>query len=297
MRKIERACQLINQQLAYFCCPICHTSMRCADHSMICQNKHCYDIAKSGYLNLLPQANQSAYSKELFLARKEVIGSELFNPLLQRLAEIIQQMPQIDEPEVGLEQPIAIIKILDAGCGEGSMLDSIMTLLKDQGFYQGIGIDISKDSIKMAAESENDIIWCVSDLANLPFTNTTFNIVLNILSPANYLEFKRIIQKPGYIIKVVPEANYLKEIRQLVKQEGMPKVYSNQAVVKLFKEQLNLIWEEELQYTFLPDRDLWQKIIQMTPLTLGIDKAILHELIMPEETELTIALRILVGTN
>ena len=42
---------------------------------------------------------------------------------------------------------------------------------------------------------------------------------LDIFSPANYGEFRRVLSKDGILIKVVPTENHLKEIRQMVQEQ------------------------------------------------------------------------------
>ena len=40
-------------------CPICAASMQHEEHSLHCLNGHCFDLAKSGYVNLLPVDRKS----------------------------------------------------------------------------------------------------------------------------------------------------------------------------------------------------------------------------------------------
>ena len=49
---------------------------------------------------------------------------------------------------------------------------------------------------------------------NLPFAPASFDTILNLFSPSNYQEFDRILKPGGQVIKVVPAASYLKELRQ-----------------------------------------------------------------------------------
>ena len=43
------------------CCPVCGADMEAAEKILYCtgERKHCYDIASSGYINLLPPGKAS----------------------------------------------------------------------------------------------------------------------------------------------------------------------------------------------------------------------------------------------
>ena len=56
----------------------------------------------------------------------------------------------------------------------------------------GVGLDISKEAIIMASKEYKNIIWCV-EIFGAPFAGGCFDFILNILAPANYAEFKRMI--------------------------------------------------------------------------------------------------------
>ena len=56
-------------------------------------------------------------------------------------------------------------------------------------------------------------------LSNLTFENGKFDIIIDILSPSNYSEFTRVLNKGGVVIKVIPDEHYLKEIRSKIKDK------------------------------------------------------------------------------
>ena len=110
--------------------------MELVDHSrLVCTENHSFDLSKQGYVNLAPQAHVTKYDKSLFEARKTVIDSGFFNPLLDYMTTIISS-------ELGNQQQSVI---LDAGCGEGSHLYKILSQLA--GNVAGVGIDLAKEGI------------------------------------------------------------------------------------------------------------------------------------------------------
>jgi len=43
-----------------FACPICQENLTLIESSLKCSNRHSFDLAKFGYVNLAPQIKQSA---------------------------------------------------------------------------------------------------------------------------------------------------------------------------------------------------------------------------------------------
>ncbi len=68
--KKVRAEETIKRNQVKFKCPVCGVTMALRNHdSMICKNRHCFDLSKTGYLNLLASRSNAVYSKELFESR------------------------------------------------------------------------------------------------------------------------------------------------------------------------------------------------------------------------------------
>lgn len=287
--KKDQAKELLSGKRDLFCCPLCSSSMHINDnYSLVCTSNHSFDLAKKGYLNLLTtSSNVPVYSQELFTARKEICQAGFYDPLIKQIAKIISKHQN------DLEQPQ--FNILDAGCGEGSHLFQLYTVLAQDTQNTYVGIDIAKEGVNLATANHGELVWCVADLAKLPFTSHSFTVILNILSPANYGEFDRVLAKDGIIIKVVPGANYLHELRAAVYGDSEAAEYSNNQVVELFEEHLELIDKKIVHYQFAFDNDLLESLITMTPLTSGKDSEQLKLLEQLELSSVTIDLNILVG--
>ncbi len=50
---------------------------------LVCLANHSFDLSKNGYVNLAPQAHVTKYDKSLFEARKTVMNSGFFDPVLE----------------------------------------------------------------------------------------------------------------------------------------------------------------------------------------------------------------------
>lgn len=262
----------IMRHISLFACPLCHAQIQLNDSgTMSCSQKHSFDMAKQGYMNFMTKPVASMYSKELFEARQEVIASGLYDPLQKRIAELLSN-----------EQ-----MILDTGCGEGSHLARICAQLPQA---VGVGIDISKEGIIAATKFYSDKIWCVADLANSPFQSKSFTTILNILSPANYEEFKRLLQPNGKVIKVVPQEGYLQELRRQAFANSEKESYSNAQTVERFKDSFAKVDVQRLTYTVPLSAELVPKLLQMTPMGWHIENSTAVEL-----PHITIDVDILVG--
>ncbi|HHV97995.1 MAG TPA: methyltransferase domain-containing protein [Clostridiaceae bacterium] len=254
----------IKENISIFKCPVCGGRMELDSFkSLICLKRHCFDISRNGYVNLLLNAGKSQYDKEMFESRNVICNMGFFDPMIDAVAGIISQnMSGFDSNN---------IKVLDAGCGEGFHLSGIINALHKEGEInlQGVGIDISKGGIQIAAKKYKEIIWCVADLSRIPFMDKQFDVILNILSPSNYGEFKRIINNGGILIKVVPGNDYLRELRKVFYKETEKETYSSNRVMEHFRNNFNLTDIQSVRYSVELSKDELGHLIKMTPLSWG----------------------------
>ncbi|MGP4040047.1 putative RNA methyltransferase [Gracilibacillus sp. D59] len=254
MKKIEQAAQLIEQNKSLFICPICRGEMRVENTSVICTSNHQFDLAKKGYINFYAKSSPKDYDKKLFEARYNVIQKGMYDRLHQKIADIIDALDHRSAT------------IFDLGCGEGSHLQKITNKLNRSSV--GIGMDIAKDGILTAAKYHQGQIWTVADLAKSPFQSGKTDILLNILSPANYQEFKRLLHTDGHLIKVIPRSNYLQEIREQVMDEKQQS-YTNTEVLEHIKQHFENLEVQTIHYQWQVPPDVREDLWNMTPLTWG----------------------------
>ncbi len=286
MKKIDCAKKLINEHIDIFSCPICTGNfLNLNDNSIKCQNNHGFDLSKNGYINLLTSNKLKVeYSKELFEARNKICKKGLFSKATKLIEEII----------LNYSNSLNEVMILDAGCGEGSNLSEIMNSL-DLKLYKAVGLDISKEAIFIASKEYQNIIWTVGDLSNTPFKEKSFNIILNILSPSNYGEFKRLLKENGILIKIVPNELHLHELREIIYEKTDKENYSNEQVVQHFNDKFKLIDVKDISYKFkITDEDLLL-LIRMTPLAWKITEDMISKIIKSNLNEITIDMSLMIG--
>ena len=262
----------ILQHAALFRCPLCHGAMTAGATSLRCQRGHDFAISRKGYVDFCPAAKAGAYDDALFDSRSRFIAGGFYAELIEAVRKLLPEGP-----------------ILDAGCGEGSFLKAVCP---DPAARPCIGLDLSRPGVQRATRGGGGWLWAVGDLSRLPLADGSMAAILNILSPANYPEFARVLMPGGLVVKVVPGERYLQEVRALVQDQLRHDVYSNQRVVKLFGEKFDLLETREICNTYPLTSDQAADLIAMTPLTQGIEK---EQLDLAALKTVTIHMHILAG--
>lgn len=262
-----------------FACPICQENLTLLETNFKCCNRHSFDLAKFGYVNLAPQIKQSAnYNKENFQNRQQILEAGFYQAILDAVSDLLASSK-------------TTTTILDIGCGEGFYSRKLQESHSEKTFY---AFDISKDSVQIAAKSDPNwaVNWFVGDLARLPIKDANMDILLDIFSPANYGEFRRVLSKDGILIKVIPTENHLKEIRQRVQDQLTNKEYSNQDIKEHFQEHFTILSSQTASLTKTITAKQLQALLSMTPLLFHVDQS---KIDWSQLTEITIEAEILVG--
>ena len=262
-----------------FACPICQENLTLVESSLKCNNRHSFDLAKFGYVNLAPQIKQSAnYDKENFQNRQQILEAGFYQAILETISDLLANSE-------------TSTTVLDIGCGEGFYSRKLQENHPEKTFY---AFDISKDSVQIAAKSEPNwaVNWFVGDLARLPIKDASMDILLDIFSPANYGEFRRVLSKDGILIKVIPTKNHLKEIRQKVQDQLTNKDYSNQDIKNHFQEHFTILSSQTASLTKTITAEQLKALLSMTPLLFHIDHT---KIDWNQLTEITIEAEILIG--
>lgn len=253
-------------------CPICHDVLALADHSLICpSHHHTYDLNKKGYVNFLQTAPDTQhYTRKMFEPRRRLIQSGMYEGLLAEIQALLTGDC-----------------LLDVGTGEGSFLQLL-------NFERGkkFAFDIAKDGIEMATELDMTAFFSLSDLTNLPFADNSMTTVLNILTPSNYAEFRRVLPASGRLIKVLPDKYYLQELRQ---SYGMTLNHDNSAVVSRFSQEFPNFEQKEIHYEFTIPEKLRKDFLEMSPLEWAVSEKVKSAALKNPPKKATIDLRLLIG--
>lgn len=242
---------------SFFTCPVCGSALN-GDKTFKCPNNHSFDKNKHGYLNLL-MSNASASKRHgddrlMVLARSEFLQKGYYAPVREALTEALTKHARQG------------MRILDAGCGEGWYTAYFAQQLKDYAPAVA-GVDISKDALRQAAKRGLTEL-AVASTAKLPAASESCDAVLNIFSPPELKEFRRVLKEDGVLIRALPMENHLLGLKQAVYDTAL----LNPAPIKDI-EGYELSDATPVQYEItVQDEDIWN-LFTMTPYYYKTGKA------------------------
>jgi 23S rRNA (guanine745-N1)-methyltransferase len=197
-------------------CPVDGERLEWAEKQLVCEKGHVFDIARQGYINLLPvqhkRSKRPGDSKAMVSARTQFLNSGHYERVADKLAEI--SFAQIAEDKE--------ICFMDAGCGEGYYFDYVLNDLKGKNACNDlsfIGLDISKAAIAQAARRNKQITWVVGTNRQPPVESASVDIVLCVFGFQSFDGFHKVLKAGGKVILVEPGPEHLKELREIIYAE------------------------------------------------------------------------------
>lgn len=191
-------------------CPLDAAPMRLEGASWRCPAGHCFDVAREGYIHLLPVQNKRSRdpgdSKEMVAARRRFLNAGHYRPIADAVAGMA----------LSGVSPKGALACLDAGCGEGYYLRQIAASVPPAVRMSIIGLDISKWAVQAAAKQQRDATWVVGSNANLPVLDATLDRVLCMFGFPVYAEFARVLRPGGVLLQVDAGADHLRELREII---------------------------------------------------------------------------------
>ena len=253
-----------------FICPLCHTPFKQTNTTQICTNNHHFDIAKEGYLNLLPvnakNSKNPGDNKEMMIARRAFLNSEGYLPLAERICELIATLLADREQA----------QLLDLGCGEGYYTNLLANRLPEHFIINAL--DISKIAIRYAAKRNKKINFCVASAYDVPLADDSLDLLLRIYAPSLDSELQRLLKQGGYLITVTPAPRHLFQLREKIYQQVNEHAQENEPPAGFIKvEQINLAYP--LQIT---QAQRLQDLINMTPFAWKFNEQKMQALLSEE---------------
>lgn len=178
-----------------------------------CARGHSFDRSRHGYVNLLqPQDRRSRRpgdSREAVAARRRLVDAGYEEPILAAILGALKR--------IGLERGRSV---LDVGCGEGTFLDRVVRRFE----VDGAGVDISTAAVEIAARSYKAPTWIVANADRLlPVADASVDVVTSITSRRHGPEMRRVLAPDGRLLVVVPAADDLAELRELLRGRASAK--------------------------------------------------------------------------
>ena len=223
--------------MSLFICPLCQSPLQPAANTWRCdgslhpkQTSHPFDVARQGYVNLLPVQQKKSKapgdSQASIEARKRFLNAGHYQPLQ---ALICQKMTKLlEKNQLVSEQANKPVNWLDIGCGEGYYTQA----MAQTGMDTLIAADISKPAVvelAKASKTKNNLWYqknCQEDVgtaviyplvtsaAHLPLRAHSINGISSIFSPILPEAFNEVLSDEGYLIIAKPDVGHLATVRE-----------------------------------------------------------------------------------
>lgn len=195
--------------MSLFICPICGAPLEREEHCYRCSKGHSYDIAREGYVHLLPanrkHAKEPGDDRAMVAARSRFLAGDWYAHLRKSLEEL------------ALRYGIDGMAFLDAGCGEGYYTSGILKTLEEKGVLAaGAGVDLSKFALKKAARQAKSGEFAVASVYHLPVGDGKVQLLLDCFAPLALEEYRRVLVKGGVFLYVVPAPEHLMEMKEVL---------------------------------------------------------------------------------
>lgn len=237
-----------------FACPICGEALAREPGRLVCPRGHCYDLAREGYVNLLPanrrHSDNPGDDRDMVHARTRFLDGGWYAPLREALCALAATVER--------DAPV----LLDAGCGEGYYTAALAEVLAARG-GRTAGLDLSKAAAKKAARRCPSAEIAVASSYHLPLRDASVDCLVNCFSPLAAAEFCRVLRPGGRFLYVVPGPRHLWELKCLLYDAP----YENEERIETYEGfTLETVTPVETQFT-LPTAEDVQALFHMTPYT------------------------------
>lgn len=228
-------------------CPVCGETLVLEGRSVYCINRHCFDVARSGYVNLmLPNQKNSDVpgdNKEMTDARVSVMKKGYY----KALADFICYYLRNENPEV----------VLDAGCGVGYITQRVKEEFEDS---EVIGTDISKSAIEQASKKFKGPNYVVASSIRLPVNDEFCAALICAFAPVYASEFCRVLKNGGLFLRVVPSKKHLWELKEYLYET--PRENEEE---ELYIDGFEFLDKVTITDEFTGDAETVTDVIKMTP--------------------------------
>ena len=237
-------------------CPLCGAPLCPTEHTYRCENRHSFDIARQGYVHLLPvQQKHSLHpgdTREQVLARRAFLNQGYYQPIVDTLIDTAK--------ELGCTGPL-----LDVGCGEGYYSSRLAGALD----ADLLGLDISKEAVRCAAGAYKNATWICATASHLPVRDGSVKLLTSLFSLTLPEEFRRVLAEDGYYFQVLAAQDHLLGLKSIIYPELLLRDKDSVPELPGFA----LVKSVPIRFTFTVEGEMVQNLLSMTPHVYRISKA------------------------
>ena len=227
-------------------CPICQLPLAQEGRSLRCGRGHSFDVARQGYVNLLPvQQKRSLHpgdTREQVLSRRAFLESGAYTPIVEAVCAAA----------AGHAGPI-----LDVGCGEGYYAVRVANSIG----AELTGLDISKEAVRCAAAKYKGHQWICGTAAHLPIPDGSVGVLMSMFALTMPTEFRRVLKKDGIFIQVLAAQDHLMGLKSIIYPEILLKDKDSVPTLEGFE----LVSSTPVRFEFTAEGEQIANLLSMTP--------------------------------
>lgn len=229
-------------------CPICGCGLHRQERTFRCGSGHSFDIARQGYVNLLPvQQKHSLHpgdTRAQVLARRSFLEAGFYEPIADTLARTAKTL--------GCTGPV-----LDVGCGEGYYSSRLAQALHTT----AVGLDISKEAVRCAAAKYKDSLWLCATASALPVADDAAGLVTSLFALTAAAEFHRVLRQDGLYFQVLAAEDHLLGLKSLIYPKLLHKEKDTRPRIPGFAP----VCSVPIRFSFTVRDEQVQNLLYMTP--------------------------------
>ena len=237
-------------------CPICGKELSQLDKAFVCSDRHSFDIARQGYVNLLTVQQKHSLTpgdtREQVLARRAFLEMGFYEPIAGMLIEAAKKHGITGE-------------ILDVGCGEGWYSAKLADALN----LPLTGLDISKEAVRCAAAKYKNHRWLCATAAHIPVSDESAQLLTSLFALTLPEEFHRVLKKDGLYFQVLAAQDHLLGLKSIIYDELHHKEKDTVPDLPGFER----IESIPIRFDFAVDGEQIRNLFSMTPHVFRIGKA------------------------
>ena len=236
-------------------CPVCGEKLNRQDRSYVCPNRHSFDMARQGYVNLLTVSQKHSLNpgdtREQVLSRRAFLEAGYYAPILRTLIETAK--------ELGITGPI-----IDVGCGEGYYSAQLAQALG----AELMGFDISKEAVRCAAAKYKGPTWLTATASHIPVESGSAQLITSLFALTLPEEFSRVLTQNGYYFQVLACQDHLLGLKSIIYDELKFKEKDSVPELPGFELRKSI----PIRFTFTVEGEQIQNLFSMTPHVFRIGK-------------------------
>ena len=236
-------------------CPVCGEQLNLSGKQYLCPNRHSFDVARQGYVNLLTVQQKHSLNpgdtREQVLSRREFLEAGFYAPIAETLIA--------EAKALGITG-----QILDVGCGEGYYSARLADALE----APLTGLDISKEAVRCAAAKHKGKQWLCATAAHIPVEDGSVSLLTSLFALTLPQEFSRVLKEGGYYFQVLAAEDHLLGLKGIIYDQLNFKEKNTVPELPGFELKESL----PIRFSFTVEGQQIQNLFSMTPHVFRIGK-------------------------